>query len=154
MINVPHKKLHPDAQPPFKGSAKAIGYDLHCVEDETFTLDRPTGRMCKVLLPMQSHLFHTGIALQLPDEYGVFYKDRSGMGGKRDIHHEAGAIEPDYRGEYLVKLINLSQDVQRIYAGDRIVQFIFIKRVDAEFPEVDELSETERGSDGFGSTGQ
>lgn len=154
VLNVKYKKLHPDAKKPFKGSAKALGYDLHCVKDHTFTLDRQDGRYCHVLLPMASYLFHTGIAMELPDEYGVFYKDRSGMGGKRDLHHEAGCIEPDYRGEYRVKIINLSQDVQRIYAGDRIIQFVFIKRVDAEFTEVDELSETERGSDGFGSTGQ
>jgi dUTP pyrophosphatase len=153
MIKVPYKKLHPDAQKPFKGSEKALGYDLSCVEDNTFMLDHQNGRMCKVLFPMQSHLFHTGIAMEVPDEYGVFYKDRSGLGGKRDIHHEAGCIDPDYRGEYLVKLINLSPVVQRIYAGDRIVQFVFIRRVDAEFPEVDELSNTKRGVDGFGSTG-
>lgn len=154
VIRVPFKKLHPKAQKPFRGSAKSLGYDLYCVEDKTFVLDRPTGKMCRILLPMQSHVFHTGIAIDLPDEYGVIYKDRSGMGAKRDIHHEAGCIDPDYRGEYCVKLINLSQNVQRIYAGDRIIQFVFIKRIDAEFPEVDELSETERGSDGFGSTGQ
>jgi len=152
-LTVPMKKIHPDAQPPLCGSRYALAYDLACVPDDTFLWDGETSKWYRRLMPMESHLFHTGWSFAPPKDFGVIFKDRSGMGGKRGIHHMAGICDADFLGEYLVKLINLSQEAQRIDDGDRIIQMIFIKRSDVKFVECDDLPATERGCCGFGSTG-
>lgn len=147
------KLLRDDAQMPTKANPTDMGYDLYCVEDDEFVMDRQYGKMCYELMPGKSHIFHTGLSMAIEDGFGCVLWDRSGMGAKRNIHRLAGVIDNSYRGSWLVSLINLSQSVQRIYAGDRIVQAVFTPCVIANMQEVSELDETARGSGGFGSTG-
>ena len=155
MIQVHFKRLRKDAQMPFRGSEHAMCYDLYCVHDEDFyatggvAIEKPF----IVLLPGASHVFHTGIATAIQEGYGALLWDRSGMGVKRNIHRLAGVIDSDYRGEWMVSLINLSQREQVIYAGDRIVQVQFAEQISADWEEFDILPDSIRGAEGFGSTG-
>jgi len=103
--------------------------------------------------PGTGFLFRTGFAQAIQPDYGCFFWDRSGMGGK-GVHRFAGVIDEDYRGEWLVKLFNHSNRVVGIKPGDKIVQGIYQLRTEATFPIVTELPDTLRGEGGFGSTGK
>jgi dUTP pyrophosphatase len=94
----------------------------------------------------------TGIALELPTDYGALVEDRSGL-AVRGITTLAGVIDPGYRGELKVVLTNLSNTMIAIAAGDRIAQLRLVQRIEANFEEVEELLDAPRGLGGFGSTG-
>lgn len=109
-----------------------------------------------VLKPFERKLIPTGLYIELPDGYEAQIRPRSGLAIKSGITvlNSPGTIDADYRGEIKVILINLSQDDFIIKSGDRICQMVIAKHEKAEFVEVDEISETERGSGGFGHTGK
>ena len=109
-----------------------------------------------VLKPFERKLIPTGLYIELPDGYEAQIRPRSGLAIKSGITvlNSPGTIDADYRGEIKVILINLSQDDFTIKSGDRICQMVIAKHEKAEFVEVDEISETERGSGGFGHTGK
>lgn len=94
----------------------------------------------------------TGIALEFPETHGALVEDRSGL-AVRGVTTLAGVIDPGYRGEIKVVMVNLSAAVVEIKAGDRIAQLRIVRRIEAEFVEVTELGEAARGGRGFGSTG-
>jgi len=94
----------------------------------------------------------TGLAFEFPPEFGALVEDRSGLALK-GICTLAGVIDPGYRGELKVVLINLGKELFQIKAGDRIAQLRIVRRVEVEFTEVDSVSSTERNLRGFGSTG-
>jgi dUTP pyrophosphatase len=94
----------------------------------------------------------TGIALELPSDYGALVEDRSGLAMK-GLTTLAGVIDPGYRGEIKVVLTNLGSEAWVIAAGDRVAQLRLIRRVEAVFEEVEELVDAPRGVGGFGSTG-
>jgi dUTP pyrophosphatase len=144
--------LHPNAKLPYHRSKNAMGYDLHCIADADFCLNRHEQKMGYTLFPGRSHMFKTGIAMAISEGFGALLWDRSGMGVKL-VHRLAGVIDSDYRGEWKVILTNLSNNPIDICEGDRIVQAIFTEQVVAHFEEVDVLPETQRGTGGFGSTG-
>jgi len=105
------------------------------------------------LFPTQRHLFETGWAVEIPPERAGFIWPRSGMSVKEGTDRMAGLIDSDYRGELRVLLINHSTVPTAIEHGQRIAQLV-IAPIDVVKPvEVDELDDTERGADGFGSTG-
>ena len=104
------------------------------------------------LAPGEIKALRTGLAIEFPPEFGALVEDRSGMALK-GVCTLAGVIDPGYRGELKVVLINLGKELFRINAGDRIAQLRIIRRVEVEFTEVDAVSSTERGGRGFGSTG-
>jgi dUTP pyrophosphatase len=108
-----------------------------------------------VLQPGQRQLIHTGLYLELPNGYEAQIRPRSGLAMKSGVTvlNSPGTIDPDYRGEIKVLLINLSDHPFTIESGDRIAQMIIAKYEQVEFMEVEELSRTERASAGFGSTG-
>ena len=109
-----------------------------------------------VLKPFERKLIPTGLYIELPDGYEAQIRPRSGLAIKSGITvlNSPGTIDADYRGEIKVILINLSQDDFIIKSGDRICQMVIAKHEKAEFVEVDEISETERGAGGFGHTGK
>lgn len=109
-----------------------------------------------VLKPFERKLIPTGLYIELPDGYEAQIRPRSGLAIKSGITvlNSPGTIDADYRGEIKVILINLSQDDFIIKSGDRICQMVITKHEKAEFVEVDEISETERGAGGFGHTGK
>lgn len=154
MLDILFKRLHPSAKQPIKNHQSDAGFDFFCVRDETFYKDGPDTNLVytKYLGIGDRHLFHTGIAIELPLGYCLYFIDRSGMGGKRIIHRTGGLIDETFRGELLVSLINLSREKQYIHEGDKIIQGILISVPQARFMEVQELSQTERGEKCFGSS--
>ena len=109
-----------------------------------------------VLSPGERALIPTGIALELPDGYEVQIRPRSGLALRHGITlvNSPGTIDPDYRGEISVIVINHGNEQFRISSGDRIAQMIFSRFVRATFIEVSELGTTIRGEGGFGHTGK
>ncbi|WP_448606302.1 dUTP diphosphatase [Paenimyroides ceti] len=131
------------ALPSYETIASA-GMDLRANISETITLQ-----------PMQRILVPTGLFLELPIGYEAQVRSRSGLALKKGISclNSPGTIDADYRGEVGVILINLSNEAFVIEDGERIAQMIIAKHERAEWMEVSELTETERGAGGFGSTG-
>jgi len=114
-------------------------------------LDRPV-----VLAPGERRLIPTGLRVEIPPGYEGQVRPRSGLALKRGLTllNAPGTIDADYRGEIGVILINLSDEAQRIGPGDRIAQMVFAPVVRAELVEVERLTDSQRGSGGFGSTGE
>lgn len=109
-----------------------------------------------LLKPMQRALIPTGLFLELPAGFEAQIRPRSGLALKKGITilNSPGTIDADYRGEVGVILVNLSQDDFLVEDGERICQMVVAAHVQAEWDEVDELGETERGAGGFGHTGK
>lgn len=147
-IQLKVKKLHPDARTPTRATSGAAGYDLYAVG-------------CNKNVPIYPDIpvtFRTGIAAELPPGYAMLIFSRSGHGFKHDtrLANCVGVIDSDYRGEIMVRLTRERtgrSSVLTVSPGDRIAQAVIIKVEDVEFVEDGELSETDRGSGGFGSTG-
>ena len=98
-------------------------------------------------------MFPTGIAVEFPEGYVALLWDRSGLGSK-GIHRLAGVIDSGYRGEWKVVLLNTTKEPFEIKKGDKIIQCIIQKFEPVEILEVDELSNSQRGEKGFGSSGR
>lgn len=96
----------------------------------------------------------TGLAFEVPMGYELEMRGRSGLGFTHDVHVFNGTIDADYRGEVGAKLYNLGNEPITLPKGSRIAQGIIKKVENVSFSEVDELSTTERGDKGFGSTGK
>ena len=139
------KKINENAIVPTQGHKADAGYDLYaCLEVDG------------IIYPGETLKIPTGIAVEIPEGYfgGVFA--RSGLATKQGLRPAncVGVIDAHYRGEIIVALHNDSKTPQKISHGDRIAQLIMIPILSIEFNVVDELSETDRGSGGFGSTGK
>ena len=108
------------------------------------------------LQPMQRGLIHTGLFMELPAGYEAQVRPRSGLALKKGVTvlNSPGTIDADYRGELCVILINLSAEPFVINDGERIAQMVIARHEQAEIIEVEELSDTTRGSGGFGHTGK
>ncbi len=108
-----------------------------------------------VLKPMERMLVPTGLYIELPPGYEAQVRPRSGMAIKYGVTvlNTPGTIDADYRGEIRVIMINLSAEEFTIHSGDRIAQMIISRHESAEWKQVSELQETERGAGGFGHTG-
>lgn len=108
-----------------------------------------------VLLPGERALIPTGIAIELPAGYEAQVRPRSGLAFKYGIAlvNSPGTIDPDYRGEIGVIVINLGRDTFTVKKGERIAQLVVAPFVRVELREVAQLSETPRGDGGFGHTG-
>ena len=121
----------------------AAGMDVVAAED--FDLE-----------PGQRHAVATGFRVAIPDGYEIQVRPRSGLAFKHGISvpNTPGTIDSDYRGEIKVLLINHGTEPFPIRRGDRIAQMMLAVCTVAEFDEVDELSDTDRGAGGFGSTGR
>jgi dUTP pyrophosphatase len=122
----------------------SAGVDLRANIDESITLK-----------PLQRALVKTGLFMAIPAGYEAQVRPRSGLAFKKGITvlNSPGTIDADYRGEVGVILVNLSDQDFVVEDGERIAQLVVAKCEQAEFVETAELSETERGEGGFGSTG-
>ena len=107
------------------------------------------------LRPMERHLVPTGIFMALPPGYEAQVRPRSGLAIKHGITvlNTPGTIDADYRGEVCVILVNLSSEPFVIADGERIAQMVIARHEQAEWEQVEVLSETERGAGGFGHSG-
>ena len=140
------KIVNTSANPmPSYATEMSAGMDLRA------NLDAPVA-----LAPMQRMLIPTGIFIELPKGYEAQVRPRSGLAVKSGITviNSPGTIDADYRGEVKVGLINLSNVPFTICPGDRIAQMVVAHHETVEWEAADELSETERSSGGFGSTGK
>ncbi len=108
------------------------------------------------LAPMERRLIPTGLSLELPANYEAQVRPRSGLALKQGLTclNSPGTIDADYRGEVGVLLVNLSTVAVTLNRGDRIAQLVVAPVVQAVWEETDALSDTSRGSGGFGSTGR
>lgn len=108
-----------------------------------------------LLKPLERALIYTGLFIELPVGYEAQVRPRSGLAIKKGITvlNTPGTIDADYRGEVMVILVNLSAEDYWVHDGDRIAQMIISKHEKAEWEDVVELKETERGAGGFGHTG-
>jgi dUTP pyrophosphatase len=109
-----------------------------------------------LLKPLERRLIPTGLFLEIPIGYEAQVRPRSGLALKHGITvlNSPGTIDADYRGELMVILINLSNEEFLIQHAERIAQLVITKHQQAEWQLVDQLSDTERGNGGFGSTGK
>ncbi len=134
------QRLDPAARIPVRAHAHDAGLDL-------FALERHS------LSPGEGKVFRTGIAIEIDPGFVGLVWDRSSM-GKRGIKTMGGVIDSGYRGEVGVILWNLSSQSQEILAGDKIAQLLIQPVATPEVGEVELLSNSERGTGGFGSTGK
>jgi len=139
------KKLNPNAILPQYMTELAAGMDICAVVDQEIILKAGE----RALVP-------TGLAFAIPPGYEIQVRPRSGLAIKHGIAlvNSPGTIDADYRGEVKIIMINFGNDDFVIQTGDRIAQLVVAPVSQAELVEVDTLSETERGSGGFGHTGQ
>jgi len=108
-----------------------------------------------VLKPLERCLVPTGLFIALPEGYEAQVRPRSGLALKKGITvlNAPGTIDADYRGEVGVLLVNLSQEEFVVNDGERVAQMVIARHETADFVEVAELDETERGAGGYGHTG-
>lgn len=139
------KKLNENAVIPTRGSLQAAGYDLYAATTEAVTIK-----------PHETVKIGTGLAIAVPDGYFGAIFARSGLAAKQGLRPAncVGVADSDYRGEYIVALHNDTDEERTIEPKERIAQLVVMPYLAVEFDEVDELSETERGAGGFGSTGR
>lgn len=139
------KKMNKNAIVPTSGSSAAAGYDLYaCIESPV------------IITPHSTIKVGTGIAVELPEGYFGAIFARSGLATKNGLRPAncVGVCDADYRNEYIVALHNDTDIPQTINPMERIAQLVVMPFLPVEFEEVDELSNTERGLNGFGSTGK
>ncbi|MBT8336712.1 MAG: dUTP diphosphatase [Gemmatimonadetes bacterium] len=135
---------NPDLPLPSRASAHAVGYDVRSAEADF------------VLEPGDIRLVGTGLVLEMPEHLECQVRPRSGMAVKHGVTlpNTPGTIDPDYRGEVKVPLINLGREPVAIARGERIAQMVFARFATPTVDEVVEVGETARGDGGFGSTGR
>lgn len=143
MIKLKFKRLHHNAILPKYQTSGASGFDLHSLDN----VEIPSGKTV---------LVSTGWSVEVPEGYELQIRPRSGLSLKTGlmVKNSPGTIDSDYRGEIGVILYNTGERFGHyINYGDRIAQAVLVPIIQAEIEEVSNLEETERSSDGFGSTG-
>ena len=134
------KRLAPQAVLPTRGSSASAGLDLHSIEPIT-------------LNPNERKLVKTGLAVAIPEGYYGRVAPRSGLATRLGLDVLAGVIDADYRGEICCLLYNAGSETIEMAEGSKICQLIIEKIMTPEAVWVSEITATDRGSGGFGSTG-
>ncbi|MGA0273039.1 MAG: dUTP diphosphatase [Flavobacteriia bacterium] len=144
MITVPVQN-NTDFELPQYATAASAGADLKAAIKEAITL-----------APLERSIIPTGLKIALPEGYEAQVRPRSGLAAKHGITvlNSPGTIDADYRGEIGVILVNLSQTSFTIQPEERIAQLVVAKYEQIQWEETEELSQTDRGAGGFGSTGK
>lgn len=139
------KKLREGALLPTYGTTQAAGADLYACLEAPLTI-----------APGETAWVPTGLALEVPEGCAGLVYARSGLATKRGLApaNKVGVIDSDYRGEITVVLYNHGSEAQTISSGERIAQLIITPVLTPAYTETDRLSETLRGTGGFGSTGK
>ena len=145
MSSIRVKKLHENAILPTYGSAEAAGADLYACLEQAVTV-----------APGETVWIPTGLAMEIPKGCAGLVYARSGLACKKGLApaNKVGVIDSDYRGEIMVTLHNHSETTAFVEPGERIAQLAIVPFLKAEFEISDELSDTARGTGGFGSTGK
>ena len=140
-FNVKVKRIHPAAKLPARGTNWSVGADLCCLE--AFTLS-----------PRERKSVPTGLIVEIPPGWYGRVAPRSGLAHRHGVDTLGGVIDPDFRGELKALIVNIGEAPVSFDAGDRIAQLIIERAAVCNYVWADELSETERGEGGFGSTGK
>lgn len=140
-FSVKVKRIHPAAKLPIRGTNRSAGADLFCLD--SFTLG-----------PGERELIPTGLIIEIPPGWYGRVAPRSGLAVKYGVDMLAGVIDSDYRAEVKVMMINLGNAPVSFNQGDRIAQLIIERAASCDYAWTDDLTETERGEGGFGSTGR
>lgn len=155
------KRLTPTAQIPKKNFASDACFDIYLDAPDAFYHEWNGGVEIKAargikIRPHETVMLHTGIAMETPVGYYAVIYARSGLASKQGLRPAncVGIIDAEYRGEIMVALHNDSDQTRIVYHGDRIAQMAILPVLDVKLVEADKLSETERGSGGFGSSGK
>lgn len=145
MLPIKVKKLRPNATLPVYSSAQAAGADLCACLDAPVTIK-----------PGETVFIPTGLSMEIPIGCAGFIYARSGLACKQGLApaNKVGVIDSDYRGEFIVALHNHSTENQTVSGGDRIAQLLITSVLTPGFFEGETLSETDRDTCGFGSTGK
>jgi len=145
MFTVRFRRLpaNPDLPLPERATAGAAGYDVRLAEKEV------------VLHPGEVRAVATGLEMELPDGVECQVRPRSGLALRHAllVPNAPGTIDPDYRGELRVLLLNAGGETVRLVRGERVAQLVFARFETPDIVEVEARGETGRGSGGFGSTG-
>lgn len=143
-VRIEWRRLSPLARIPAYQTSLAAGMDVHAAITEPMLLE-----------PNRVVLVPTGFALAIPEGFEAQVRPRSGLSTKHGVTvpNAPGTIDADYRGEVMVALINLGRADFTVEPGMRVAQLVFAPVARADISEVAELSSTERGTGGFGSTG-
>jgi len=146
------KNLTDKIQIPFYGTDDSAGADLYAY----IKPDPVFGDDTKVIRPGETEVISAGIAVEIPKGYAGMIYARSGLSINNGLApaNKVGVIDADYRGEIKVALHNHGSEPYVVNDGDRIAQMIIHKVPSVKYVPVDELSDTERGAGGFGSTGR
>jgi dUTP pyrophosphatase len=144
MTKILIKRLSKEVSLPKYQTNGSSGMDLAAYIDNNMKLE-----------PGRSIIVPTGLSVSIPKGFEIQIRPRSGLAAKQNISvlNTPGTIDADYRGEIKVILINLGDQVFVVENGSRIAQMVVCPIIQARLEEVDELNDTIRGSDGFGSTG-
>lgn len=145
MEKIAVKKLRTNAVLPTYGSDWAAGADLYACLESPVTIE-----------PGKTVLIPTGLAMEIPVGFAGLIYARSGLSVKRGLApaNKVGVIDADYRGEFMVALLNHGSESQTVCHGERIAQLVITPAFTPGFVEVAELTDTVRGEGGFGSTGK
>lgn len=135
---------NPDLPLPARATPHAAGYDVRSADPDF------------VLQPGEIRLVGTGLVLEMPMHLECQVRPRSGMAVRHGVTlpNTPGTIDPDYRGEVRVPLINLGAEPVAVARGERVAQMVFARFSAPRVEEVDEVGDTPRGEGGFGSTGR
>lgn len=139
-INLEVKKISEDAILPKYSMSSDVGLDLVCVENQN-------------LYPLEQKRIRTGLVVKIPKGYVGLIRDRAGIVSKMNVHTAAGTFDPDYRGELTVVLVNLGDVEVEIEKGMKIAQLLIVPIKKVNVKQIDSLDKTQRGDQGFGSTG-
>ncbi len=140
-MEVKFKRLRPEAKTPAYGRNGDAGLDLYACEDA-------------VIKPGERSHVGFGFAMELPDGYVALMWDRGGMAAKHGIHSLAGVIDSNYRGEVTAILLNTTDQPYAIKKGDKVIQILIQHHEVAQFKEVPELADSERGEQAWLSSGK
>ena len=146
VINIKIKKLYEDTKLPTRADNGSAGMDLYAHLKDDYM---------RVIKPHTTEMISVGFAMETPNNtYGAIFA-RSGLASKKGLRpaNAVGVIDSTYRGEVFVALHNDTDKPQQIMNGDRIAQLIIMEYPTVGIIETDTLSETERGTNGFGSSG-
>lgn len=147
VVNVKIKKLYEDTILPTRADNGSAGMDLYAYLNDDYM---------RVIKPHTTEMISVGFAMETPNNtYGAIFA-RSGLSSKKGLRPAncTGVVDSTYRGEVFVALHNDTDTPQQIMNGDRIAQMIIMEYPTVGIIETDTLSETERGTNGFGSSGQ
>ena len=155
MIELLVKKLHKDAKLPTKAHpGEDAAFDIYSIEDISLSCDCRSRTLIveNMNLPKMVEI-HTGIAISVPNNYYVQVMCRSGL-GRKGLKLHLGILDAGYRNEVTILGQNCGTETIQVKKGDRVAQLLILPVPDVKVVEVNELPKSERGNNGFGSSGR